>query len=103
MIFILLSGLAPDVVILLYLTKVGRLTVEIKNQLLQYLEIGYQGQLSYLRYDGSFSAWGNNDGSGSAWLTAFVVRIFIQASEFTCIDSVIISRGLEWLKNLQVI
>lgn len=93
--------LAPDVVLLLYLTKVGRLTVDIKNQLISYLEIGYQGQLKYLRTDGSFSAWGNGDVGGSTWLTSFVIRIFIQASDFICIDNAIISRGLEWLKNVQ--
>ncbi|KAJ6642136.1 CD109 antigen [Pseudolycoriella hygida] len=94
-------GLAPDVVILVYLTKIGKLTPELKILLIQYLEIGYQGQLSYLRTDGSFSAFGMSDSCGSTWLTAFVIRIFIQASEFTCIDNNIISRGLEWLKNRQ--
>ncbi|XP_037049174.1 CD109 antigen-like [Bradysia coprophila] len=94
-------GLAPDVVILSYLTKVGRLTGELKKQLINYLEVGYQGELCYLHPDGSFSAFGKSDGRGSTWLTAFVVRIFVQASEFITIDSEVITKALEWLKNLQ--
>lgn len=95
-------GLAPDVVILLYLTKVGLLTGPLKTQLLNYLEVGYQGELSYLHPDGSFSAFGISDGSGSSWLTAFVVRVFIQASDYISIDNKIILKSLDWLKNLQV-
>jgi len=99
----LLSELAPDVAILIYLTKVNRLTVEIKAQLIKYLEIGYQGELSYMHDDGSFSTFGKHrNRSGSTWLTAFVLRVFIQASDFVTIDSCIISGGLEWLKKLQV-
>lgn len=95
-------GLAPDVVILAYLTKTGLLTGEIKKQLTNYLEVGYQGELSYLHPDGSFSAFGKSDDSGSTWLTAFVVRIFIQASDYITIDNAVIIKALEWLKNLQV-
>lgn len=84
------------------MTKVGRLTGEIKRQLINYLEVGYQGELCYLHPDGSFSAFGQSDGSGSTWLTAFVVRIFVQASEFITIDNGIIIKALEWLKSLQV-
>lgn len=98
----MLLGLAPDVVILAYLTKVGRLTGEIKTKLINYLEIGYQGELCYLHPDGSFSAFGKSDDSGSSWLTAFVVRIFIQATDYITIDSAIISKALEWLQSLQV-
>ncbi|KAJ6643551.1 CD109 antigen [Pseudolycoriella hygida] len=94
-------GLAPDVVILAYLTKVGRLTAPIEKQLINYLEVGYQGELCYLHPDGSFSAFGKSDSSGSSWLTAFVVRIFIQAAEFITIDNGVITKALEWLKSLQ--
>lgn len=95
-------GLAPDVVILSYLTKVGRLTPELQKQLINYLEVGYQGELCYLHPDGSFSAFGKSDDSGSSWLTAFVVRIFVQASEFITIDNAVIIKALEWLKSLLV-
>lgn len=100
--FSFVLGLAPDVVILTYLTKVGRLTGDLKTQLINYLEVGYQGELCYLHPDGSFSAFGKSDGNGSSWLTAFVIRIFIQASDFITIDNSIIIKALEWLKSLQV-
>lgn len=87
---------------MLYLTKVGLLTGEIRQQLIHYLEVGYQGELTYLHPDGSFSAFGTSDGNGSTWLTAFIVRIFIQASDFITIDSAVIIKALEWLKSLQV-
>ncbi|KAJ6633451.1 CD109 antigen [Pseudolycoriella hygida] len=94
-------GLAPDVVIYDYLTKVGLLTPALKTKLLDYMKKGYQGQLSYKHDDHSFSAFGNSDRSGSSWLTAFVLKIFIQASPYITIDENIIAKGLIWLVGRQ--
>ena len=35
---------------------------------------------SYRHYDGSYSAFGKSDASGSTWLTAFVAKCFAHAS-----------------------
>jgi CD109 antigen len=69
----------PDIVILNYLKGVNSLTHDVKERALSYLETGYQRELTFKRFDGSFSAFGNSDQSGSTWLTAFVVRSFISA------------------------
>lgn len=43
---------------------------------------GYQRELRYRHDDGSFSAFGNSDASGSTWLTAFVLKSFAQARQY---------------------
>lgn len=43
---------------------------------------GYQRQLLYKRRDGSYSAFGSADETGSTWLTAFVAKSFAQADSF---------------------
>lgn len=95
-------GLAPDVVIYDYLVKVNLLTPALKTKLLNYMKQGYQNELGYKHDDNSFSAFGNSDPSGSSWLTAFVLRIFIQASPYITIDNNVIINGLAWLAGQQV-
>ena len=58
---------------------------------------GYQKELTYQHYDGSFSAFGNNDDSGSTWLTAFVVKSFAQASPYIFIDTGVVRNAISWL------
>lgn len=59
--------------------------------------IGYQTELTYQHTDGSFSAFGNNDPSGSTWLTAFVVMSFAQASPYIYIDPSTVNKAVDWL------
>ncbi|XP_064609434.1 CD109 antigen-like [Liolophura sinensis] len=92
---------APDVFILKYLTETGQLTNEIRDKATQFLEKGYQRQLTYQRTDGSFSAFGNTDEAGSTWLTAFVVKSFSEAKPFTFIDDKVLNRAVDWLVNNQ--
>ncbi|KAG4071650.1 hypothetical protein HA402_011804 [Bradysia odoriphaga] len=94
-------GLAPDVVIYHYLYKTGLLTPALKEKLLNYMNQGIQNELSYAHSDHSFSAFGNSDKSGSSWLTAFVIRIFIQAKQFTAVDDNVIKNALTWLAGQQ--
>jgi CD109 antigen len=65
------------------------------------LEQEYQKQLTYLRYDGSFSAFGKSDPAGSTWLTAFVTRAFIVAQRYIAIDENVINRSLKFLIDQQ--
>lgn len=95
-------GLAPDVVIYVYLVKVNLLTPALKTKLLSYMSQGIQNELRYAHTDNSFSAFGNSDASGSSWLTAFVLRIFIQAKPYTTVDDNVITNGLTWLAGQQV-
>uniref|UniRef100_A0A1B6EFY6 TEP1-F n=1 Tax=Clastoptera arizonana TaxID=38151 RepID=A0A1B6EFY6_9HEMI len=69
----------PNIVILDYLKNTNQLTQAIENRAVRFLETGYQQELTYRHNDGSFSAFGSTDRSGSTWLTAFVAKSFRQA------------------------
>lgn len=49
-------------------------------------QYGYERELKYQRKDGSFSAFGDSDKEGSTWLTAFVIRSFVEGADFLTID-----------------
>lgn len=55
----------------------------------------------FLRNDGSFSAFGKSDSTGSTWLTAFVTRAFIQARKYITVDEEVINRSLRFLIRQQ--
>ncbi|XP_073425427.1 CD109 antigen-like [Dendrobates tinctorius] len=92
---------APNIYILLYLTATKQLKQDTRNKAIEYMERGYQNEMNYKRYDGSFSAFGNSDSFGSTWLTAFVFRCFLQAQPFIYIDSDILDQAVEWLVQYQ--
>ncbi|CAG5136701.1 unnamed protein product [Candidula unifasciata] len=90
-------SMAPDVYITDYLTAVNQLTADIKSKALNYMESGYQRELTYKHKDGSFSAFGESDKSGSMWLTAFVMRVFNQAKPHIYIDEQVMITSLRWI------
>ncbi|XP_048392312.1 CD109 antigen isoform X2 [Stegostoma tigrinum] len=92
---------APNVYILQYLTAINQVNEEIKEKALAYLMQGYQRELTYQRSDGSFSAFGNSDPSGSTWLSAFVLRCFLQARDFIYIDTMVLEETISWILRHQ--
>ena len=62
---------------------------------------GYQRELTYRRNDGSFSAFGQTDQSGSLWLTAFVMKTFAQAQDLIYIDETVLERARDWIRGMQ--
>ncbi|KAM4625907.1 CD109 antigen-like [Polymixia lowei] len=92
---------APSVYVLQYLDKTTQDSKEIRTRALRYMMEGYQKELSYQRDDGSFSAFGASDTSGSIWLTAFVLRCFLQARPFMRVDQSVLSRAVGWLVGHQ--
>lgn len=84
-------------VILDYLTQANKLNDKIKQKAIRYLESGYQRELRYQRTDGSFSAFGQTDKEGSTWLTAFVVKSFVQAKRYIDIDPKVIDSAVQFL------
>lgn len=66
--------------------SIDKLTSEIKSKAISHIDTGYQKGLTYKRKDGSYSAFGERDRSGSTWLTAFVAKSFNQASKYIKID-----------------
>lgn len=93
--------LVPNIVVLDYLKASNQLTPAIETKAKKFMETGYQRELSYKHNDGSFSAFGKSDSSGSTWLTAFVARSFIQASKHIDVEPKIIDEALYWLSKIQ--
>ncbi|XP_056249879.1 CD109 antigen-like [Seriola aureovittata] len=92
---------APSVYVLQYLEKSNLENKEIRSRALGVMNEGYRRQLSYQRDDGSFSAFGASDTSGSTWLTAFVLRCFLQAQPYMQIDYSVLTRAMAWLLKQQ--
>ncbi|XP_052103757.1 CD109 antigen-like [Mytilus californianus] len=91
----------PNVYVSAYLKVTNQLTEEIKKKTAKFLEGGYQRELSFVHSDGSFSAFGSNDKSGTTWLTAFVVKSFSQAADLTFIDINVMTKAIQWLIRQQ--
>ncbi|RUS86836.1 hypothetical protein EGW08_005432, partial [Elysia chlorotica] len=94
-------GLAPDVYVTDYLRAVNQILPDIERKALDYMESGYQRELTYKHKDGSFSAFGERDDSGSMWLTAFVTRVFHQAKAHVFVDENVIKRAINWMVRQQ--
>ncbi|XP_034059076.1 CD109 antigen-like isoform X2 [Gymnodraco acuticeps] len=92
---------APNIFVLQYLSAVGRADPETTTRATDFMKKGYEGELSYQRDDGSFSAFGDRDSSGSTWLSAFVLRCFLQARPFIRIDPHVLQRAAVWLRAQQ--
>ncbi|XP_053709629.1 C3 and PZP-like alpha-2-macroglobulin domain-containing protein 8 [Synchiropus splendidus] len=88
---------APNVFVLKYLQKTRQLSSEVESEATDYLLQGYQRQLTYKRQDGSYSAFGERDSSGSMWLTAFVLKSFAQSRGFIFIDPEELRAAKSWL------
>lgn len=93
--------LVPNIVIWKYLNATGRLTNELSTKLRNFLESGYQQQLTYMHNDYSFSAFGQSDRQGSTWLTAFVVQWLKQAEPIIYVDPNILQNSLKFLQLQQ--
>ncbi|NXV15697.1 A2ML1 protein, partial [Cepphus grylle] len=106
----------PIVYMLQYLEKTRQLTPEIKERATGFLRNGkyhgptllfclplwYQAQLLYRHRDGSYSVFGQQDGEGNTWLTAFVVKSFGQARKYIYVDDKNIQDALRWLEQNQL-
>nr|XP_040039708.1 C3 and PZP-like alpha-2-macroglobulin domain-containing protein 8 [Gasterosteus aculeatus aculeatus] len=92
---------APNVFVLKYLQKTRQLSPAVENEATDYLLQGYQRQLTYKRQDGSYSAFGERDSSGSMWLTAFVLKSFAQSRGFIFIDPEELRAAKSWLVKHQ--
>ena len=92
---------APDVFITRYLKESGQLKPEIMAKAELLMITGYQRELTYRHNDGSFSAFGESDKSGSLWLTAFVLKSFDRAKELIYIDEEVLEKAKQWIISHQ--
>lgn len=91
----------PNIVALDYLTNLNKLNSDLETKAKKFMETGYQKELTYKHNDGSYSAFGKNDKSGSTWLTAFVAKSFNQAAKYILIDTKVIKEALDFLSGIQ--
>ena len=91
----------PNIIALDYLGSVNKITPEVASKAKSHLESGYQRELSYKHDDGSYSAFGKSDYSGSTWLTAFVAKSFNQASKYIQIEKKIVDEAFKFLRRIQ--
>ncbi|GFW56852.1 complement C3 [Trichonephila clavipes] len=61
--------------------------------------MGYGNQLAFRKEDGSYAAFTDRD--PSTWLTAFVIKVFCQASQLVYIDEDVMCSGVKWLLEHQ--
>ncbi|KAL0969280.1 hypothetical protein UPYG_G00224960 [Umbra pygmaea] len=92
---------APNVYVLQHLVQLNQSNEKIKSRALSFLMEGYQKELHFQRADGSFSAFGASDSAGSTWLTAFVLRCFLQAQTLMPVDGGVVTRAMVWLVKQQ--
>ncbi|KAJ8928546.1 hypothetical protein NQ314_018884 [Rhamnusium bicolor] len=62
----------------------------------------YQRILNYAHKDGSFSAFGYHDSTGSMFLTAFVVRTLQEAKKHIYVDQRVIDKAVAWIFDHQL-
>lgn len=98
----ILATLAPNLYILRYLNATQSLSPATRNKAIKNLKIGYQRILVYAHKDGSFSAFGKYDPSGSMFLTAFVVRTLVQAKPYIYVDENVINKAIRWIYEHQL-
>lgn len=94
--------LVPNILLLDYLLLIDPNNVEPIERALQNLDLGYQRQLNYRRRDGSYSAFGDQDGKGSIWLTAFVIRYLSQAKKYIYVDETNLNSSVSWIIKRQL-
>ncbi|XP_048017393.1 alpha-2-macroglobulin-like [Megalobrama amblycephala] len=90
-----IAVLSPNIYILQYLENTEQLTSAIRERATGFLKSGYQRQMNYKHFDGSYSTFGSGD--GNTWLTAFVLRSFGRAQKYIFIDPEIIQSAKNWL------
>uniref|UniRef100_A0A1I8NTI5 TEP1-F n=1 Tax=Stomoxys calcitrans TaxID=35570 RepID=A0A1I8NTI5_STOCA len=91
----------PNILVLQYLEAIKNDSPSIVQKAKSYIEIGYQQELKYKHKDGSYSAFGEGHSESNSWLTAYVVRSFLQARKYTTIDERIIDEGFQYLLKTQ--
>ena len=92
---------APNVFVTRYLEQTGQLKPEVMAKAEYLMTTGYQRELTYRRADGSFSAFGDSDASGSLWLTAFVLKTFAQADGLIYMDDTVLLDAAYWIAQRQ--
>ncbi|KAE8589289.1 hypothetical protein XENTR_v10017511 [Xenopus tropicalis] len=88
---------APSIYILQYLENTHQLSPEIQSKAKRLLTNGYQIQLTYKHYDGSYILFRSRNPKGNSWLTAYVTKSYNKARPYISIDEAHIGQSVSWL------
>ncbi|XP_046661617.1 pregnancy zone protein-like isoform X2 [Homalodisca vitripennis] len=97
-----LARLAPNLYVLRYIDASGQVNQQLRATALKNIQKGYQRQLTFQRSDGSFSAFGDSDESGSLWLTAAVLKILGEARSVIDVDQDLLQDSVKWITQRQL-
>ncbi|KNC22910.1 hypothetical protein FF38_00375, partial [Lucilia cuprina] len=92
----------PNILVLHYLDATKREMPTVVQKAKNYMEVGYQRELSYKHKNGAYSAFGEGSNSPNSWLTAYVARSFLQAKKYITIDSDVIDQALQYVISTQL-
>ncbi|KAF8771903.1 A.superbus venom factor 1 like protein [Argiope bruennichi] len=81
--------------IMRFLRVSGKTIPETEEEWYEFIRQGYRKQISFRKEDGSYAAYPHRP--TSTWLTAFITKLFCQASELVQIDEEIMCSGVRWL------
>ncbi|XP_037884017.1 CD109 antigen-like isoform X1 [Glossina fuscipes] len=87
----------PNILVLHYLEALQIDMPNVASKAKNFLEIGYQRELTYKHRSGAYSAFGEDRSTPNTWLTAYVARSFIQATKYTTIDEKVIQQAFDFL------
>ncbi|KNC22912.1 hypothetical protein FF38_00373 [Lucilia cuprina] len=92
----------PNILVLHYLDATKREMPTLVQKAKNYMEVGYQRELSYKHKNGAYSAFGEGSNAPNSWLTAYVARSFLQAKKYITIDSDVIDQALQYVISTQL-
>ncbi|KAL9927453.1 CD109 antigen-like [Glossina fuscipes fuscipes] len=87
----------PNILVLHYLEALQIDMPNVASKAKNFLEIGYQRELTYKHRSGAYSAFGEDTSTPNTWLTAYVARSFLQATKYTTIDEKVIQQAFDFL------
>ncbi|KFB36249.1 thioester-containing protein 1 [Anopheles sinensis] len=90
----------PNLIVLNYLNAIRSPDTSLINRATSLLRQGYQNQMRYRQWDGSFGVWQNK--GGSVFLTAFVANALDIASKYIPeVDVSMVTKAFQWLATKQ--
>ncbi|XP_045146460.1 ovostatin homolog 2-like [Echinops telfairi] len=96
-----IAVLASDTYVLDYLNSTQQLTEDVKSKAVSFLSSGYQKQLSFRNFDGSYSVFWQKDRQGNIWLTALTFKTLERIKKYAYIDEQVQKQTLIWLSSKQ--
>eukprot|EP00095_Tigriopus_kingsejongensis_P009746 maker-scaffold1177_size57108-snap-gene-0.11 protein:Tk09746 transcript:maker-scaffold1177_size57108-snap-gene-0.11-mRNA-1 annotation:"alpha-2-macroglobiln splicing variant 1 precursor" len=94
-------GMAPNVYLLEYMKGSGKADPKLEVQAKRNMKTGFEREQKFRHEDGSYSVWGPQDKVGSIWLSSFVTKVFVQATQFVELDMQNIGQTIQWILTNQ--